>query len=154
MDRSVGPSAPGPRHLVPALLRRRVALLLLAVLAAVAALSLPVVALADGRAILSDFEDNGQIDECYTRGEFRQALRLARADERQYGNAVDAIEEAQVTNVQRPGEECAAEAASSGEGDEGGGIGIGVWIGLAVAVGLVAAGAGAWARRGGAGGSE
>ena len=130
---------------MPALLRRRVALLLVAVLAI---LIVPVTAFGDGRQILSDFEDNGQIDNCYTRAEFREALRLARADERQYGNAVDTIQEAQVTNVKRPGEECAAEASSTGEGDDGG-IGIGVWIGLAVAVGLVAAGAGAWARRSG-----
>lgn len=149
MDRSVGPCAPGPRHLVPALLRRRVALLLLA-LFALSGLVLPAIGLADGRAILSDFEDNGQIDECYTRQEFQQALRLARADERVYGNAVDAIEEAQVTNVARPGEECQATVTDSGEGDDGG-VGIGVWIGLAVAVGLVAAGAGAWARRSGPG---
>ena len=133
---------------MPALLRRRVALLLLAVFAALAVM--PVAALADGQAILNDFEDNGQIDECYTRGEFQQALRLARADERVYGNAVDALEEAQVTNVARPGEECSAASASAGEGDDGG-VGIGVWIGLAVAVGLVAAGAGAWARRSGPG---
>ena len=110
---------------------------------------MPVAALADGQAILNDFEDNGQIDECYTRQEFQQALRLARADERVYGNAVDALEEAQVTNVARPGEECSAVDGEC-EGDDGG-VGIGVWIGLAVAVGLVAAGAGAWARRSGPG---
>ncbi len=115
MDRSVGPCAPGPRHLVPALLRRRVALLLLA-LFALSGLVLPAIGLADGRAILSDFEDNGQIDECYTRQEFQQALRLARADERVYGNAVDAIEEAQVTNVARPGEECQATVDGLGRG--------------------------------------
>ncbi|MDX6556487.1 MAG: hypothetical protein QOD86_2682 [Miltoncostaeaceae bacterium] len=152
MDRSVGPYAPGPRHLGAALLRRRVALLLLAVFATLALL--PVAAVASGQDILSDFEDNGQIDECYTRQEFQQALKLARADERVYGNAVDALEEAQVTNVARPGEECDATAGTNGEGDDGG-VGIGVWIGLAVAVGLVAAGAGAWARRSGPGdGSE
>ena len=146
MDRSVGPCAPGPRHQVPALLRRRVALLLLAVIATLAGLVIPAAALATGQDILNDFEDNGQIDECYTREEFRAALRLARADERVYGNAVDALEEAQVTNVARPGEECSAASGNTGEGDDGG-VGIGVWIGLAVAVGLVAAGAGAWARR-------
>jgi uncharacterized repeat protein (TIGR01451 family) len=72
---------------VPALLRRRVALLLLA-LFALSGLVLPAIGLADGRAILSDFEDNGQIDECYTRAEFQQALRLARADERVYAGDV------------------------------------------------------------------
>lgn len=136
---------------MPALLRRRVALLLLAVFATLALV--PVAAVATGQDILSDFEDNGQIDACYTRKEFQQALKLARADERVYGNAVDALEEAQTTNVSRPGEECSGVADGEGEGDDGG-IGIGVWIGLAVAVGLVAAGAGAWARRSGGDGSE
>jgi hypothetical protein len=136
---------------VPALLRRRVALLLLAVFAALAIL--PVAAVATGQEILSDFEDNGQIDECYTRQEFQQALRLARADERVYGNAVDALEEAQVTNVAREDGSCEGESPSTDAGDDGG-VGIGVWIGLAVAVGLVAAGAGAWARRSGPGGGR
>lgn len=128
------------------LLRRRVALLLVLVLGA---LALPAPALADGRAILEDFREDGRIDRCYTRAEFREARELVRADQVQYGAGADVILDAQATNVAEPGEPCRAPApATAVTEDDGGGSGLGLWIGVAVAVGVVAAGAGAWARRG------
>ena len=129
-----------------ALPRRPVALL---VILALALLGASATALADGRDVLADYEDNGRIDACYTRAEFQEALRLARDDQRQYGAAVDVILDAQITNVARPGEPCGAPGATTAvpvEDDSGSGLAI--WIGLAVAVGAVALGAGAWARRG------
>lgn len=125
------------------LLGRRVALFLVLL---VGALALPVSAVADGRAILDDFRENGQIDGCYSRADFREALQLVRSDQRQYGASADVIQEAQVTNVADSGAPCRP-AATTTPIEEGGGPGLGLWIGVALAVGVVAAGAGAWARR-------
>jgi hypothetical protein len=141
---------------VAPLLRRRVALLLIVALAAVpgvVALALPAAALAGagpgGSAVLADFDDNGRIDACYSRADFRDALRRARADQRLYGVAIDVIQQAQATNVAGPDGSCAGEGGGPGaEGDDGD-VGIGLWIGVVVALGLVAAGAGVLARRNG-----
>lgn len=126
---------------------RRLALVLL-LLAGLAAI--PAQSLADGRDILLDFDDNGQIDGCYTRAEFNEALELARADEQQYGAAVDIILEARVTNIDEPGQPCGDEqipAAVSGEDDDGG-LSTGVIIGIVIAVAaLLAVGAALLARR-------
>ncbi len=56
-------------------------------------------ALAGGQAVLADAQDNGRVDECYTRAEFRDALRMARNDQRLYSAVIDTIEEAKITNV-------------------------------------------------------
>jgi hypothetical protein len=117
---------------------------------ALALLGLSATAFADGRDVLADAKDNGQIDGCYTRAEFRDALRLAGDDQRLYGSTVDLIREARITNVKVQGEPCGGARTvptAAVEDDSGGSIGI--WIGLAVAVGAVAVGAGVWARRGG-----
>lgn len=117
---------------------------------ALALLGLSATAFADGRDVLADAKDNGQIDGCYTRAEFRDALRLAGNDQRLYGSTIDLIKEARITNVAVPGEPCGSARtvpATAVEDDSGGSLGI--WIGLAVAVGAVAVGAGVWARRGG-----
>lgn len=127
------------------LIGRRVALLFVLL---IGALALPVSALADGRAILDDFQEDGQIDRCYSRAEFRQALRLVRSDQRQYGASADVIQQARVTNVAEPGEPCEVSVTMTTPVESDDGPALGLWIGLAVAVGLVAAGAGAWARRG------
>jgi len=116
---------------------------------ALALLGLSATAFADGRDVLADAKDNGTIDGCYTRAELRDALRLAGNDQRLYGETVDLIKEARITNVKVPGEPCGGVRtvpAAAVEDDSGGSIGI--WIGLAVAVGAVAVGAGVWARRG------
>lgn len=113
---------------------------------------MPAAALADGQDILLDFDDNGQVDGCYTLAEFDEALRLARADEQQYGAAVDIIAEARVTNVERPGEPCGADeipaADPASDSDDGGGVSTGVVIGIIIVVAiLLAIGAALIARR-------
>jgi len=127
---------------------RRPFLVLVIVLAA---LAVPATALGDGRDILIDFQDNGQIDECYTPEEFREALTLVRADQRQYGGAAEVLQQARITNVDVPGEPCGAGQITGEEiaEDDGGGSNIALWIILAVAVVLVGGGAAYWARRGG-----
>ena len=105
-------------------------------------------AVASGQEILSDAQD-GPIDNCYSRAEYREALRLARDDQRLYSAAIDIIDQAQNTNVTVPGEPCGTTStvpAAVAE-EDGGGSAL-LWVGLAVAVGVVAVGAGAWARRG------
>jgi hypothetical protein len=131
---------------VDALLRRPASLL---IMLALALLGLAATALADGRDVLADVQDNGRVDGCYTRAELNEALDLARDDQRLYGSAVDLIRDARITNVERPGQPCGTSVATADaavEDDSGGSLGI--WIGLAVAVGAVAVGAGVWARRG------
>jgi hypothetical protein len=115
-----------------------------------ALLALSGTALADGRDILADYEDNGRIDRCYTRAEFRDAMRLVRDDQRQYGNAADIVDRAEITNVARPGQPCgASRTAPAAAVDDHSGASTGLWLGVAGAVAVVGVGAGAWARRGG-----
>lgn len=71
------------------------------------ALAVPASALADGRSVLGDYEDNGQIDGCYTLADYDEALALVGPGDAQYGAIVDVIEQARVTNVERPGAPCA-----------------------------------------------
>ncbi|HEX2507583.1 MAG TPA: hypothetical protein VHK23_04610, partial [Miltoncostaeaceae bacterium] len=63
-------------------------------------------ALADGRDVLADAQDNGRIDGCYSRAELNEALDLARGDQRIYSVTVDLIKGARLTNVARPGVPC------------------------------------------------
>lgn len=128
----------------------RFALFVIVVLAAL----VPATALADGQDILDDFNDNGQIDECYTRAEFQEAQELVRDDERQYGALAEVLAEAQIQNLERPGEPCGAGQIPTEIADaDSGGSNLGLFIGLGGAVLIVAIGAGIWARRG-AGGEE
>lgn len=109
-------------------------------------------ALAGGQAVLADAHDNGRVDGCYTRAELRDALRQASNDQRFYSAVVDAIKDAQITNVAVKGEPCGSGRAAPGSAiavDAGGGPGI--WIGALAAVGLVAVGAGGWAHFSGKG---
>lgn len=125
------------------------------VLIACALLALPAAALADGRAVIDDYDDNGQIDGCYAQEDFTEALELIGENE-QYGAAIDVIRQARVTNVEVPGEECVSASAASlddisAEADDDDG-GISAWILGLIAVGVLAVGAGLWARmRGGSG---
>jgi hypothetical protein len=105
-------------------------------------------ALAGGQEVLSDAQD-GKIDSCYSRAEFREALTLVRDDQRLYSAVIDTIREAQFSNVAVPGEPCGSGRTVPAAVDAGGAPGAaGLWIGLGVGVGLVAVGAGALARRG------
>ena len=129
-----------------ALLRRAPALV---VILGLALLALPGTALADGRDILADYEDNGRIDSCYTRAEFRDAMRLLRDDQRQYGNAADAVPQAEITKVARPGEPCgASRTAPAAAVDDGSGPSSALWLGVVGVVVVGAVGGGIWARRG------
>lgn len=108
-------------------------------------------ALGSGRDVIADYQSNGQITACHTDEDFREALRILRADERLYGNAIEVIQEARATFTAEPGEPCeGAVAIVEPVVEEDSGSGAGLWIGLAAAVGLIAVGAGLWARRGGA----
>ena len=131
-----------------ALLRRIAAFLSII---ALAFLAVAAMALGSGRDIIADFQADQQITGCYTDAEFREALRIARADEVLYGNLIDVLQEARATNTRAPGEESCEGAVPAEAADESGSD-LGLWLGLAAAVGLIAVGAGLWARRGGSGG--
>jgi hypothetical protein len=104
-------------------------------------LALPAAALADGQDILDDFDDNGRIDGCYSVQEFNEALELAQADERQYGAAVDIIQEARTTNIEVEGEPCGQEIAVAADGGDDGGTSIALVIGIVAAAGAAGIGA-------------
>ena len=74
-------------------------------------------ALAGGRQVLADYEDNGQIDGCYTLADYEEALKLIRPDQQQYGAAVDVIRQAELTNIRRPGQACGATSAQGSSSD-------------------------------------
>lgn len=74
-------------------------------------------ALAGGRQVLADYEDNGQINGCYTLADYEEALKLIRPDQQQYGAAVDVIRQAELTNIRRPGQACGATSASGSSAD-------------------------------------
>lgn len=74
-------------------------------------------ALAGGRQVLADYEDNGQINGCYTLADYEEALKLIRPDQQQYGAAVDVIRQAELTNIRRPGQACGATSASDASSD-------------------------------------
>lgn len=137
--------APADAHRVAALLRRIAtftSIIALVLLACVAT------ALGTGRDLIEDYQLNDQVTGCYTAAEFSEALRILRADEVLYGNAIDVIQEARATNTRQPGEDtCEGEIVTDASDESGSGLGL--WLGLAAAVGLIAIGAGAWARRGG-----
>ncbi|MGA0069640.1 MAG: hypothetical protein ACO3PB_09325, partial [Miltoncostaeaceae bacterium] len=97
-----------------ALIRRSVAVsFLVALLLGVFAMP----AFAGGRQVLADYEDNGQIDGCYTLADYEEALKLIRPDQQQYGAAVDVIRQAELTNIRRPGQACGATSASGSSSD-------------------------------------
>jgi hypothetical protein len=136
------------RHLVAALLRRVASLLAAALLLAALVPS----AMGAGRDVLSDYEDNGVINGCYTLAEYREALRIARADQAQYGSALERIAEARATRVKRPGETCEplpTEPAATEDDDSG--VSPILWVVIGLVVVGVAMGAGALARRRGSG---
>lgn len=115
---------------------------------ALALLGQAATALADGRDVLADAQDNGSIDDCYSRQELNEALDLARGDQRIYSVTVDLIKGARLTNVTRPGVPCGALPVSTERPvEDDSGASPGVWIGVAAAVAAAAAGAGAWAVR-------
>lgn len=78
-------------------------------------------AFSSGQQVLADYEDNGQIDGCYTLDDFEQALKAIRPDQQQYGAAVDVIRQAELTNIRRPGGACGGTSASAGSSDVPGG---------------------------------
>lgn len=118
----------------------------------IALAALPSLALSSGRDVLADYEDNGQIDNCYTAREYQEALALRRPDQAQYGATVEVIRMAQETKlVDRSGDPCPETVAvadpPAGEDGDGGVPTALVWVLVIAGVGLVAVGAGVWARR-------
>jgi hypothetical protein len=123
------------------------------VMVALGLLGLSATALAGGQDVLNDAKDNQRVDGCYSRAEFRAALRLANEDQRLYSYEIEAIQEAQITHVTVPGEPCGSgrsiPAHPRTDGSDGGAAPL--WAGVLAAVGLVSAGAGLRARRSGRG---
>ncbi len=118
-------------------------------IAALVLLGLAGSALADGRDVVFDAQQDGKIDACYSRAEFRDALALARDDQRLYADAIGTIKEGMISNVTVPGQPCgsgravpqaAIPVSSSGATT--------LWGGAALLVAAGALGAGALARRG------
>jgi hypothetical protein len=99
---------------IPAIIRRSVAVWFVVALA-MGVLAVP--AFAGGRQVLADYEDNGQINGCYTLAEFEEALRIIRPDQQQYGAAVDVIRQAELTNIRRPDGACGGTSASVASSD-------------------------------------
>ncbi len=107
---------------IPAIIRRSVAVSFIAALF-LGVLAMP--AFAGGRQVLADYEDNGQINGCYTLAEFEDALRIIRPDQQQYGAAVDVIRQAELTNIRRPDGACGGTSASGASSDVPGADGTG-----------------------------
>lgn len=129
-------------------LPRRVITLLLSV--CLASLVLAGVAVASGQDVVADYDDNGVVDSCYSEADFRDALDIVRADQQQYGAAVEIIQEKQAVcagETLAPGTQTEP-AADDGDDDSGAAL----WVILAVVV-VGAAGAAAFVaarrRRGG-----
>jgi hypothetical protein len=115
---------------------------------ALALLGQSATALADGRDVLADLNDNGRIDACYSRAELNEALDLLRGYDRLYGVKEDLLRRARITNVERPGQPCGeGPAAGAQAAQDGSGGSLAVFLGAGLAVGAVAVGAGAWAAR-------
>ena len=100
--------------MIPAIIRRSVAVWFVVALA-MGVLAAP--AFAGGRQVLADYEDNGQINGCYTLAEFEEALRIIRPDQQQYGAAVDVIRQAELTNIRRPDGACGGTSAAGASSD-------------------------------------
>ena len=125
------------------ILLRRLTGLIVAVL--LLGLAVSATALADGRAVIADYDDNGVIDACYSDADFVDALGLANADQQQYGAAVDIIEQKQL--------ECGGETASpvnpedAGDSGGGGGSALTIVVVIAAVAGAAAFAYVAWVRR-------
>jgi hypothetical protein len=130
---------------VVALLRRTVGLLLAVVLMS---LALAATGVADGGAVVADYEDNGQIDACYPASDFADALRIVRADMQQYGAAVDVVQQKQLDC-----QETVEAAPAADPGDEDGGSGTLLIVGLVALVAVAAVGTLTYLRRRGPDGS-
>jgi hypothetical protein len=107
-------------------------------------------ALAGGADVISDYNDNGQIDGCYTLDEYDAAVGLLGEDDPQYGETFDAIQDARLANVvAEQGQPCpegtAPATGDAPEVDEGGGNGALLAVVLVVAA-IAAVGAGALVR--------
>jgi hypothetical protein len=120
-------------------------------------LTLPASAWAAGTDVARDYNDNGQIDGCYTLADYDEAAGLLGSDDVLYGAALDTLAEAKITRVvERTGDPCPALPETDGsasEADDSGGLsGTAILAGLVVVVGVVAIGAGALPRRRGSSG--
>lgn len=107
-------------------------------------------ALADGRDVLADAQDNERVDACYSRRDFNDALSRLRDDQRLYAALRDVIREGLISNVKVAGQPCGSgRIVPHGAVPDDSGSSRTLWAGLIVGVGLVGTGAGLWARRAG-----
>lgn len=99
------------------------------------------VATASGRSVLDDYDDDGQIQRCYSDAEFTDALNLADTNREVYGAAIDIIEQRRL--------ECAqtTTAPTSTTTEDGGNPALWATIGLIGVAAIGAIGYLAWARR-------
>ena len=118
-------------------------------------LALPLAAMGSGADVIGDYNDNGQIDGCYTLGEYDAAVGLVGQDDPLYGETLDAIQDGRLANVvAREGDPC-PEGTPPATGDrpasdDGSGGAGGILIGVLVVAALGAVGAGLLVRaRGG-----
>jgi hypothetical protein len=118
------------------------------VMVALGLLGLSATALAGGQDVLNDAKDNQRVDGCYSRADFRAALRLANEDQRLYSYEIEAIQDAQISHVTVPGEPCGSgrSVPATPRSDDSGGGAAPLWAGLLAGVGVVSAGAGLRAR--------
>jgi len=128
---------------------------LFAVLVA-ALLAFPVVALGNGADVIADYDDNGQIDGCYTLSEYADALDAAGSDP-QYGELADTINDARLSNVvEAEGAECGAGVgvvSNAPEVEEDGGSSATILFIVGAIVIIAGLGAGALVRARGSGGA-
>lgn len=106
-----------------------------------ASLVLAGAAMAAPRDVVADYADDGQISRCYPDADFTGALRIVRADQQQYGAAVDVIE-AKQAECTRPGT-----ATADVTRDDSGGGSTALWVVLVVVVVAAAGGAALVAAR-------
>ena len=111
----------------------------MAILAAV-----PAVALSSPQDVISDYNDDGQIQGCYTKKDFEAAIDRLDPNGAIYEQSRDILRQAEAR--------CLAAAGDPKADDGGGGTGAGLWIGIAAGAVVVAAGAGVMARRRSSGG--
>ena len=113
-------------------------------------LTLPSAVMATGKQVLSDLNDNGLIDHCYTLPEFDAALKLLSVDDGQYDNKADTIRQGKLDHLKAPGLACPNPTTStpvSGSGTDSSVPGYVLWGIVGGAIGLAAVVGGVLARK-------
>ena len=113
-------------------------------------LTIPATVMATGKQVLSDLNDNGLLDRCYTLPEFEDALNLLSGDDGQYDVKADTIKQGELDHLKAPGLACPNPVVAPGTG--GGGSdssvpGYVLWGIVGGAIGLAAVIGGVLARK-------